>query len=404
MKLRNPYNLPWLMIALVLGLNGLSGCDGDFFGSRTSQDFLDTPVRQKEFAAYVPIQPAITDPERPVDVMVGFDQLIYVADAANNEIINYDLAGNRLGSIRIPGLKAIKQDRRLELLAIGSTDTVISGDSYSLSTIYRLKLVDGNRLSLDDAQIKNKVVHPFYFKSGIEQSDTAVKFQDIGILANHEYYVTRTGPSNNTSQFGGPDNAVLLFDKGDEFRTPVPINTEQGVFADYFEQPKGISTFVKPPQTAQPSENGDFVFTSMQPDRTLKVQYIERIASQNGVSYNFRNLTTGDTSKAKGFLYEPNQFQEPFDVTIAGDNTQYIFVTDKAKDSLYQFTSTGLEGVEPPPGSNRDKQIRVSFGGTGSGPKTFRNPSGVAYYQEIVYVADAGNGRVLRFKLSTDFQ
>jgi len=50
------------ILAGFLFLSGLTGCDGDFLGERASKDFLDTPVRQKEFAAYVPIQPAITDP------------------------------------------------------------------------------------------------------------------------------------------------------------------------------------------------------------------------------------------------------------------------------------------------------------------------------------------------------
>ncbi len=382
----------------------LAGCEGDFFGKKTSQDFLDTPVRKKQFAAYVPIRPAITDPQKPVDVMIGFDELIYVADAATDQIINYDLSGKRLGSIEIPGLKAIKQDRRLELLAIGRTDTFINGKEYQLSTIYRLNLIDGETLSLNHARIDNKIVHPFYFKSGISGSDTSVEFQDIGILADHNFYVTRTGPSNSSSQFGGPDNSVLLFNKNGEFKTPIPVKTQGGVFSDYFKHPKGISTFVKPPQTPSPSQSGDFVFTSLQPDRTLKVQYIERVATANGVSYEFKNLTTDDTSKANGFLYEPNKFNTPSDVTIAGDNTQYIFVVDKKHDSLYQFTKTGLEGVKPPPGADRKKFIQVSFGGSGTGPRSFLNPSGVAYYQEIVYVADAGNGRILRFKLTTDFK
>ncbi len=404
MVLRYLHTPCFLLMAILLIIISLNSCEGDFFGSRTSKDFLDTPVRQKQFAAYVPIQPAINDPVKPVDVLVGFDKLIYVADAGEDEIVQYDLSGERLGSFPIPGLKAIAQDRRLELMAIGETDTVISGETYTLSTIYRLDLVNGERLSLDEAQIKNRVVHPFYFKSGIEQSDTAVQFQDLDILSDHEYYVTRTGPSNNTAQFGGPDNAVLLFSESDEFKTPIPIQTQGGVFSDYFEEPEGISTFVKPPQTSQPSTGGNFVFTSLKRSRALQVQFIERNATENGVSYNFRELKTDDTSEARGFLYEPNRFDQPYDVTIAGDNTQYIFVVDRAKDSLYQFTSTGLEGVEPPPGSNKSKQIKVSFGGTGSGPRKLRDPAGVAYYEEIVYVADAGNGRVVRFKLSTDFR
>ena len=56
--------------------------------------------------------------------------------------------------------------------------------------------------------------------------------------------------------------------------------------------------------------------------------------------------------------------------------------------------------------SERTQNIIVSFGGTGSGPTQFRNPHGVAYYEadKILLVADTGNNRILRFKLSTDFQ
>jgi hypothetical protein len=49
------------------------------------------------------------------------------------------------------------------------------------------------------------------------------------------------------------------------------------------------------------------------------------------------------------------------------------------------------------------KNIRVSFGGSGNSLTEFNQPSGVAYLREIVYVADKGNGRVLRFQLTTDF-
>ena len=34
----------------------------------------------------------------------------------------------------------------------------------------------------------------------------------------------------------------------------------------------------------------------------------------------------------------------------------------------------------------------------------FNSPTAVAYKNKIVWVCDTGNGRVLRFKLTTDFQ
>ncbi|MFM8493662.1 MAG: hypothetical protein ACKOA7_08000, partial [Bacteroidota bacterium] len=38
------------------------------------------------------------------------------------------------------------------------------------------------------------------------------------------------------------------------------------------------------------------------------------------------------------------------------------------------------------------------------GPFQFRSPNGVAYFRRVVYVADTGNGRIMRYKLSTDLE
>ena len=77
---------------------------------------------------------------------------------------------------------------------------------------------------------------------------------------------------------------------------------------------------------------------------------------------------------------------------------------DAEKDSLYQFTANGLEGVEPPPASGQTKFIKTSFGGTGIGAAQFNEPAAVAYNNRILYVADNGNSRLLRFKLTLDIR
>ena len=107
----------------------------------------------------------------------------------------------------------------------------------------------------------------------------------------------------------------------------------------------------------------------------------------------------------KGRAFRKGCIIQPEDVTYAADS-RYIFVVDAATDSLYQFTSTGYEGVRPPVQSGERKNIIVSFGGTGSGPTQFNEPHGVAYYQgfNTLLVADTGNDRIVRFKLSTDIQ
>lgn len=391
------------IILALFALLVLSGCES-FFGTKTSTDFLDVPQFDNRSVAYVPIRPEITGLDRPVDVIAGWDELIYVSDAGSGEIISYDQAGNEQGRFSVPGLGIIAQDRRLDIIAAGTLDTVINGNPITLPALYRIDLNKTGAYGLNNASVKKVIVHPFYFKSSTPTtSDEQVEFTGITPLANNRYYISRNGPSNSPNQFGGPDNAILVFDENDEYITPVTVTTELGLFRDYFKVPQGITSLAQPPQSPAVNQRGDFLFTSIDENAALKVQYIEFNESEFGSSYDVRNFTTGDTSRADGFLYEPNRFTNPKDVTIAGDGTGYIFVVDSETDSLYQFNGLGFEGANPPAGASSNKVIQVSFGGTGIGLTQFNEPSGVAYLNEIVYVADAGNGRILRFQLTTDF-
>ena len=103
-------------------------------------------------------------------------------------------------------------------------------------------------------------------------------------------------------------------------------------------------------------------------------------------------------------FYDPFRFKNPSDVWISTDASGYIFVLDRDLDSLYQFTRKGYEGVNPPANSHFKKNIIVSFGGKGDGPYQFNDPEGVCYFNKIVYVADKGNNRIMRYKLSTDIE
>lgn len=385
------------LLVLLPGL--LAGCEG-FFGKKTDKDFIDVPLYNNRAVAYVPIQPVLDGYVYPVDVIAGYDELIYVADAGAEEIVQLDQAGNEIGRFSVPGLKSIAMDRTLDLLAVGTFDTL----GTTISAVYRIEQKVGGSYGLNVAFVEKKILHPFYYKVNFNPGvDDLVRIQSIGVRANNDYYVVRSGPNNSTTQFGGPDDAVLIFTDEDQFISPITVSTDAGFFTDYFKRPFGITTLAQPPQSPFVEDAGDFIFTSTSSATTLKVQYITVSETENGVSYTVREMTTGDTSKADGFLYTPLRFGSPADVTYSGDGTNYIFVVDSEKDSLYQFTNTGLEGVAPPAGSSGTKNILVSFGGTGTGLTQFSQPSGVAYLERVLYVADAGNGRVLRFQLTTDF-
>ncbi len=388
----NPLLLP-LVAATLLS----AGCEG-FFGKKLDPSFIDVPVYNTRQVAYVPIQPVWSNYQHPVDIAIGFDELIYVADDLAEEIICLDQAGTELGRMSVPGVHAILQDRSLDLLALGTFDTL----GTQLPAIYRIQLDNPSGYGLANARIEHKAVHPFYYKATFSPNvDDQVALNGIALKADNSYYVTRSG--NSTSPVFGPDDAVVKFTNHDVFISTVSVNTSLGILSDYFDKPFGIVTKCQPPQSPFVSIEEDFVFSSLSNNTQLKVQSLNVVVSDGGIDYFVEELPIGDTSKADGFLYSPNRFASPIDVAYSGDGTNYIFVIDSEKDSLYQFNNIGLEGVKAPAGSSSAKNIKVSFGGTGVGLTQFNQPAAVAYYNRIVYVADAGNRRVLRFKLTTDF-
>lgn len=387
----------------------------DYFGEKTNLDFIEVPdYDAAREVAYVPILPVLDDFAKPTDVMVGFDELIYVVDNGTQEVVVLDEAGREVGRKFVPGAVSVAQDRKFDLLVIGTFDTaLVQGPDTvvrTFSTIYRIHQFGGGSYNLSQAKIINKIVHPFYYKADAGGGDEVevVRFNKVAIIGsdnnpnqNNQFYVTRQG--DKTSGTLGPDDAVLYFDNEDNFISTLNVVTSSGVFNNYFEDPSGIATDAQPPQlTSRGGRN--FIYTSLDPTNTLQVQSIQYTETDFGSSYSPTLLEAGDTSKASGFINSPNKFDQPVDVTIAGDASQYIFITDVGSDSLYQFTRAGFEGVLPPAATGIKKFQKASFGGTGSGVRQFRQPMGVAYFNKIVYVADAGNGRVLRFKLTTDFQ
>lgn len=377
----------------------LMSCEG-FLGKKTDLDFIETPEFQIRDISYVPIQPALDQFVRPVDITTGFDELMYVVDEATEEIISLDESGRELGRFKVQGVTSVAQDRRLNLLAIG-TKTVTISDSvnFDVACIYRISLQGNVGYGIRHAKVVNEIVHPFYYKTTFSSTDPKVSFNVIGVLKDNSFYVTRTGVGGNN--FDGPDDAVLLFDNKDKFITPIAVSSNGSLYRDYFKQPFGLFTTTQPPQIFAGGGN-DFMFSSIAPDGVIKVQYIQYVETEFGATYNATVLPSNE-DEAEGFLTYPYRFEEPKGITISGDGTNHIFVTDAKKDSLYLFSVNGYEGVKPPPGYSTNKYINVSFGGTGEGLTQFREPRGVAYKNQVVYVADAGNGRVLRFKLTSDF-
>jgi hypothetical protein len=168
-----------------------------------------------------------------------------------------------------------------------------------------------------------------------------------------------------------------------------------------------INSLIGPPQRENMSDDISFLITQGAPEqdipfRTLWVSAVETI---DGIEYRPNSsLLAKDTARAESFLYDEYKFTNPTGVAFSADARGHIFVVDAGSDSLFMFQSNGFEGINPPPGSAADKAINISFGGAGNGPRQFNNPMGVAYFDEVLYVADTGNNRIARYKLTTDFE
>ncbi|MGH2567368.1 MAG: hypothetical protein ACRDGA_03445, partial [Bacteroidota bacterium] len=327
-----------------------------------------------------------------------------------------DITGRVLGySQPIIQPVAIAQDRKLDLLVAGRKDTVAGGAAIRLAAVYRLRMFQANH-KIELATPEPVVVHPAYvLGKTLRASDSTVYFTGVATMYDNEYYVTRRGPENaSITQAGGPDNNILRFGANDRLITPLTGSlTATGTGKASANDITSITTYAVPPQRADVDQRRSFVVT-LKGENSFRVQGMLYFESREEAGYMSEPaFEARDTSAAHRFLYDcdPSDnllgscFEEPMDVTYAAD-TRYLFVADAGTDSVYQFNSNGFEGIRPPPFSSERKNIIVSFGGTGDGPTQFRRPHGVAYFQptRLLLVADTGNNRILRFKLSTDFQ
>lgn len=377
----------------------LSSCD-NYFGERTDLDFIEIPTYDVREINYVPIAPNIQDAVAPVDVYVGYDEFIYVVDSAQDLILRYDIALNLQSSIYVPGVRKVTQTRSFDLLAIGTYDTTITGVDYSLTALYEIGMVGSdNVLSMQGAAAEAVIVHPFYFKNSFSSSDAKVKFTDVAIIGsniqseNNSYYLSRTGISTNNAGFG-PDNAVLKFTKDHKWISALPITATGATYNDYFKNPLSLQGFTQAPQLTA-TNSPDFWVLNQNEDQEIQVQHIQFTEGPFGALYQPIFYSTLDPA-AKRYLQTPKRFQDPVDLCLAGDGSRFLFVADAGVDSVYQFTSSGLEGVPPPPASAAEFNALASLGG-------FGKVSAIGYYDKILYVADSKNGTVQRFKLTLDF-
>ena len=409
----------FIVCTLLTGIS-TSGCDS-LFGSKssdTTEEIFEagrSEPGQFNEADYVALFPFFSRAgnggvlDAPKDIYVGYDRFIYIVDAQGLHVL--DLSGRPAAFIDIPGgATSVIQDRRFHMYVTARKDTTIEGRTWSLPVVLHYA-----NITSGSPQLVDTIWHPFDDDSrkfnlpDPVDTDEEVEFTGVAVLYNNNIFVSRRGPVNDRTSVIIPHNTVL------EFSTE-GINTQAIVALDPNRQnvrsaifPADILTFVHPPQRDRFPVSKDFVIAQSSPVEPLRFAVLSILAVETSDGIEYRPDTPRLTiatnpERGDGFLYEEFKFDNPTDLAFAADETNYMFVLDDVKDSVFVFTASGVEGVAPPPGSTSTKPVIVSFGGPGDGATQFNNPQGLAYFDRVLYVADTGNNRISRFKLNTDFE
>lgn len=312
---------------------------------------------------YVLQSPEWTGFNKPEAVFVGNDQIIYVADTKNNRIVQMDVAGGRYGNYNFDASvfpKKISQDGNFDLMIICDSITVLD----TTSVVFRLKVVTGGGVLNQNIPVKRLLTS----LRPTPNSNKFRKFTGITVFPDNSYVITRIGPEDPLNI--DPGNAILKV-VGIDSVTQLNVLSGFQTSGNSFYSIENISSILTIKNNLT-----DFVISRSTQDtsRLNKVIYFQ-YNSTNG-SYDPKYTSTSeDIVNIK--------FGSPDAVVM--DYNYSIYVIDSYRNHLYKFGSNG-------------KLLKESFGDS----TKFKNPKGISYFNKVVYIADTGNDRILRYKLSTD--
>ncbi len=300
----------------------------------------------------------------PEDILIGKEPLIYVADTKNNAIIQMDLSGLQIGSLVMSHPRSLSQDNNFDLLVVA--DSVLPVTFDTISVLYRVKTVAAGGIITNADKIT--LISSDY---PTPLTSRTRRFTGVSTFPDNSYIVSRTGPNNSSSL--DPDNAILKL-RG------VSSVTSVTVLNGFQSQGNGVYSIDKISAlwTAQ-SNNTDFLLTRNTSDFGFKVEWFQFDDINGAYLPRYLPESNADITRL--------QLSAPEDITL--DNNSNIFIVDSGNDSLYKFNSAG-------------KILRESFGGFGTGTRKLNMPKGVAYFNKVLYIADTGNNRIVRYKLSTE--
>jgi sugar lactone lactonase YvrE len=318
------------------------------------------------------------NPMTPVDIAIGEDGYLFVADSANNRVITVSASGNIVTNHNLDSIEPVETplgidiDSKLNLLIVNGTNTVYVWNQY-LNNIgvdsVLTGISDGNNLifSADAAKIDSILgIHPFY----IDENETS-KFQGIAF-----------GPSADSSIFVTDKENNRIIELKIKYSGVVKLKNGwmQPTFWGVYE--KDIATYgsgagtVDNPRGITVDENGNIYFTQ------LGGNFLIQKLTKQGMNY-ISQFTLYEHP-----IMDLNRFKGPFDISL--DKNENIFVLDTESGKAFKFFNKGDKAGQ-----------MTNLGRKGLSEATFNFPySIVISNNDVVYIADTGNHSIERFQFS----
>jgi len=327
-------------------------------------------------AATIGYHPA--NPMTPVDLVIGEDGYLFIADSANNRVITVSQSGNLVTRQNLDSIEPIEApvgldvDSKLNLLIVNGTNVVYVWNQYL------------NNIGVDSIATGMNAEQQLIFSADAAKIDS--------VLGIHSFYIDADETSDFQGIAFGPsaDSTVFITDKGNNrilqlkirFSGAVKLKnnrihpTFQGVYEkDIATYGSGAGT-VDNPRGITVDNNGNVYFVQL--GGNFLVQKLKRQGKRYISAYTLYEDPIMDL----------NRFEGPYDIAL--DKNENIFVIDTRAGKAYKFINNG----------NRAGQM-ASLGRKGLAEATFAFPRSIVVSDnDVVYIADVENHIIERFQLS----
>lgn len=375
------------------------------------QDTIPLPVPNTEpvtFGAndtnYVELQPIWNHAgfSNPLDIVMGPDGIIFVADEGNDRIVALSKSGeiqtqNGLNAIGLPHPKGITIDSRLNLLMVNGSNAVYCWNQY-----LNMKSIDSvaTEVLCYDAQKRDTVVCTFdelvqaTLSGGYVPAQLSLIFQQSTAASDSlkSVYPIYTS-KNKDAQFNGvaaapygvsyfyitesaSDNIQLLI-----IYPRLAVKALSGEVVYYFKASyvsnvasygSGAGT-VDDPQAIVTDDEGNVYFTQL------------------GGNFLVQKLSVSNY-KSEYVLYQHNimdlnRFVAPYDIALDDDNN--IFVLDTGEKKVFKFGNSGAKAGQ-----------LLDLGKKGLALAEFEDARGLIVENNVVYIVESGLNRIRRFQYS----